>query len=51
MSDTSSHIQITTEDRDQPDLRRLARALIDLAIEQSQADEVIQESAEEPRAA
>lgn len=33
------HLKIWAEERDDPDLRRLARALIDLAIAQSEIDD------------
>lgn len=40
MSDLNTNkVSIKAIERDEPDLRRLARALIDLAIEQTQADE------------
>lgn len=49
-SDVSKHVHITVHHRKEPDLRRLARALIDMAIRQSQeADETASQETDPPK--
>ena len=46
MNDKKRKVRIRPVKKDEPDLRRLARALIDLAITQNQQEQVIESRTE-----